>query len=216
MNSFIFGASGFAKEVEWMITQCRFPVQPNVKAFVTHSKDPALGSAIMGIPVISEEEYLTKWNTLEHHNVFIGVGSPALKRKIVEKISNNFTHFPNLIHPNVVFDERAGAIDFGKGIIIFSHATITTCITLNDFVHLNQGVNIGHDTTLGRFTTISPGASISGNVRIGETVFFGTKSCTVERIDIVDHSIIGAGAVVVKSITEPGTYVGVPAKKLNK
>jgi sugar O-acyltransferase (sialic acid O-acetyltransferase NeuD family) len=216
MNSFIFGASGFAKEVEWMITQCPFDVPPIVKAFVTHSKDPALGATIMGFPVISEDEYMSEWNTLDDHNVFIGVGSPVLKRKIVEKISNQFTHFPNLIHPDVAFDHRAGAVHLGKGIVIFSNATLTTCITLHDFVHLNQGANIGHDTSLGRFTTISPGVSISGNVMIGETVFFGTKSCTVEQISITDYTVIGAGAVVIKSISESGTYVGVPAKKLNK
>lgn len=216
MNSFIFGASGFAKEVEWLITQCKFPVQPTVKAFVTHPKDPALGSTIMGVPVISEEEYLTQWNTQEEHNVFIGVGAPVLKKKIVEKISNSFTHFPNLIHPSVQFDQRPGAVELGKGVIICSNVTLTTCIAIHDFVHLNLSVTIGHDTTVGRYSTISPGVSVSGNVHIGENVFFGTRACTVERLDIVDHSIIGAGAVVSKSISESGTYVGVPAKKLNK
>jgi UDP-3-O-[3-hydroxymyristoyl] glucosamine N-acyltransferase len=73
---------------------------------------------------------------------------------------------------------------------------------------------VGHDTSIGNFTTISPGCHISGNVKVGKTVYFGTGSVTVERIDIQDYTIIGAGATVVKSITETGTYVGTPAKKM--
>ncbi|HFU6823723.1 TPA: NeuD protein, partial [Streptococcus agalactiae] len=35
-----------------------------------------------------------------------------------------------------------------------------------------------------------------------------------QTLDISSCTTIGAGAVVVKDIIEPGTYVGVPAKKI--
>ena len=34
-------------------------------------------------------------------------------------------------------------------------------------------------------------------------------------ITICDHVVIGAGAVVTEDITKPGTYVGVPAKRVS-
>jgi len=34
-------------------------------------------------------------------------------------------------------------------------------------------------------------------------------------VSICDDVVIGAGAVVTKDITEPGTYVGNPTRKLN-
>jgi serine acetyltransferase len=58
--------------------------------------------------------------------------------------------------------------------------------------------------------------NISGNVTMGSGVFVGTGAVVLERLSICDNAIIGAGAVVTKSILEPGVYVGVPAKKLNK
>ena len=33
------------------------------------------------------------------------------------------------------------------------------------------------------------------------------------NVDICSNCMIGAGAVVIKDITESGTYIGVPAKK---
>ena len=41
---------------------------------------------------------------------------------------------------------------------------------------------------------------------------FGGIPVTAETI--CDNAVIGAGAVVTKDITEPGTYVGIPARKI--
>jgi serine acetyltransferase len=51
---------------------------------------------------------------------------------------------------------------------------------------------------------------------MGNGVFVGTNAVILERLSICENAIIGAGAVVTKSILEPGVYVGMPAKKLNK
>lgn len=216
MEAFIFGAGGFAKEVEWLISECHIDPKPIVKAFVTNTKDPNLGKSINDIPIISEEEYLLDWNKKKLHQAYIAVGAPQLKKKIFEVISNGQVSFPNLIHPSVLFDSRDNVVSFGHGVIIFPTASLTTCISISNFVHINPGATIGHDSSIGQYSTISPGASISGNVFLGEQVFLGTKSCTIERINVASKIIIGAGAVVLDSLTVQGTYVGVPAKRVEK
>jgi UDP-N-acetylbacillosamine N-acetyltransferase len=45
-------------------------------------------------------------------------------------------------------------------------------------------------------------------------VYFGTRSCIKQKLSVCDNVIIGMNAGVVKNITEPGTYVGTPAKKV--
>jgi serine acetyltransferase len=45
-------------------------------------------------------------------------------------------------------------------------------------------------------------------------VTIGTNAAVLPGINICDNVIIGAGAVVNKDITDPGTYVGVPARKI--
>ena len=57
-------------------------------------------------------------------------------------------------------------------------------------------------------------AEISVSVSIGNNVWLGPNSSIIDNISIADNSFIGIGAVVTKSISEPGVYAGNPAKKL--
>ena len=84
------------------------------------------------------------------------------------------------------------------------------CVVINDQAKIGkncrcqEGVNIG-------------ATSGSGDApKIGDNVFLGTGCKLIGDIEIADDVCIGAGAVVVKSITEPGTtWAGVPAKKIS-
>ena len=42
----------------------------------------------------------------------------------------------------------------------------------------------------------------------------GVGACVKNNINIAPNCTIGAGAVVVKDISESGTYIGVPARKM--
>jgi acetyltransferase-like isoleucine patch superfamily enzyme len=52
-----------------------------------------------------------------------------------------------------------------------------------------------------------------GTTQIGDRVSIGTNA-TLMPVTICDDVVIGAGAVVTKDITESGTYVGNPARKI--
>jgi acetyltransferase-like isoleucine patch superfamily enzyme len=49
------------------------------------------------------------------------------------------------------------------------------------------------------------------STKIGNDVSIGTNA-TILPVTICDRAVIGAGAVVTKNITEPGIYVGNPAR----
>lgn len=216
----IFGASGFAREVDWLISELyekdnSIDFRPNY--FVAHKDDYKVGMIINNIPVISEEYAISKFAYSSEYlvNVFVSVGSPILKEKIVNNIINikNF-QFPTIIHPNVSFDKRAERVKFGQGVIICSNNVLTTDIKIDSFVHINLSCTIGHDSIIGAFSTISPGVNVSGNVNLKKSTFVGTNATILENVLIVANVIVGAGAVVSKSLNESGTYVGIPAKKI--
>lgn len=94
----------------------------------------------------------------------------------------------------------------GKGFAMPHYGTIvingTTVIGENCKIH--AGVNIGA-------TNGEKNAAVIGN-----NVYIGPGAKIVGNITISDDVAIGAGAVVVKSIEEPGTtWGGVPAKKIS-
>lgn len=64
------------------------------------------------------------------------------------------------------------------------------------------------------FLTIYPSVNLSGNVMVGECCELGTGAQIIQGRKIESHTIIGAGAVVVKNIDERGPYVGCPVKKI--
>jgi sugar O-acyltransferase (sialic acid O-acetyltransferase NeuD family) len=214
MKTFIFGASGFAKEVEWLIYERnKHAKEPTiVHNFIVADTDYVENQRINGIAVISEAVYFHQFHKTEKHNCIIAVGSSVIREKIIAKISSDNTLFPNLIHPSVCYDERFTT--FGQGNIICSGVIITTNIAINNFVHINLDVTIGHDSSIGNFTTISPGVHVSGNVNMECNIFIGTGATILENVSIAENAIIGASTLVNKSIVESGTYVGIPAKKI--
>lgn len=52
---------------------------------------------------------------------------------------------------------------------------------------------------------------LAGNVTVGRRTWVGIGASVKNGVTICDNCMIGAGAVVVKNISEPGTYIGVPA-----
>lgn len=212
----IFGSGGFAKEIDWLIydvfnkTNCDY--RPDY--FVVKEGDPMIGSRINEVAIINESDLFNKVAS-DNCNCFIAVGEPNIKKLIVNKIKSKLVNyqFPNLIHPDVTFDNRVGKFKLGYGNIICSKSVLTTDIQIGNFVTVNLACTLGHESSIGDYSTLSPGVHISGNVHIGESVYIGTGAVSVQNVSICDDCIIGASSVINKSLIQPGTYIGIPARK---
>jgi sugar O-acyltransferase (sialic acid O-acetyltransferase NeuD family) len=217
MLNFIFGASGFAKEVDWLTHEIYTHTSADYRAlnFVSYDSDKKVGAEINGRKVLPEHEFFDSYGR-ENVNCFLSVGDPTLKEQLVLKIRQSMErpNFPSLIHPSVSYDRRAGKVVFGKGNIICANTVITTDVIFGDFVTVNLACTVGHDCRIGRFTTISPGVNLSGNVSLGDRVFIGTGTRILEKKYVSSDAIIGAGSTVVHDAEIPGTYVGTPAKMI--
>lgn len=145
------------------------------------------------------------------YDVVVAIGSPVARKAMVQKLEAMGATFFTFVDPSVI---NLDYNEVGEGSIICAGSILTTNITLGKHTHLNLQTTIGHDTVVGDYFTTAPGAKISGNCNIGECVYFGTNASVREKIIICDNVTIGLNAGVVKNIVEPGTYVGVPAKKL--
>ncbi len=111
-------------------------------------------------------------------------------------------------------------VEIQKGVVIGertkvqSHSFICELVTIGNDCFIGHGVMFINDL----FSEGGPAggdASKWKSTLIGNHVSIGSNA-TILPISICDHVVIGAGAVVTKNITEPGTYIGNPAKKLMK
>ena len=213
----IFGGAGFAKEIDWVIEELWSTKSEDyrVSYFVVEDGSELIGKHINRKDVVSEG-YLFKQVAKEHINCFVAVGDPSMRERIVSMITNNNHNavFPRLIEPTAKYDKREGCVNIGKGTFICANSVITTAVNVGSYVHINLSCTIGHDCSIGDFSTLSPGVNVSGNVIIGKRVFIGTGAAILERVSICSDVVIGAMATVIKSINEPGVYVGTPARKI--
>lgn len=213
MKHMIFGSGGFAKEIDFLLFDLHQHFDGNFKVDFFVSKE-GVGQIINGVKVINDDQFL-EVISVENCFCYLAIGSPELRLKIEGQLAKfDNCIYPTLVHPSVCRDKRTDRVRIGTGTVICAGNILTTDIQIGRFVQINLDCTIGHDTVIGDFTTISPGCHISGNVSIGSQVFLGTGVVVLERVFICDGAIVGAGSVVNKSITEKGTYVGVPAKKI--
>ena len=111
------------------------------------------------------------------------------------------------------FVEIQKDVKIGKRCRVQSHAFICELVTIGDDCFISHGVMFINDL----FDEGCPARSrdLWRPTKLGNHVSIGTKA-TILPVAICDKVVIGAGAVVTKNITEPGVYVGNPARLLRR
>ena len=205
-NIVIIGASGFGREVAWLIENSD---NWNVIGFVDDNKDLE-NKSVNDYPVLGTIDFLLNVN--EKTNAVVAIGNPQIRKKIVERLqSKTNISFPNIVDKDVIIDKT---VMLGFGNIICKGNILTTNIEIGNFNHINLNCTVGHDVQFNDYITVYPGVNISGNVIINDCVEVGTGTKIIQGKKIVKETVIGAGSVVVKDIIENGTYIGIPAKQM--
>ncbi len=145
----------------------------------------------------------------KEYSLMVAVADPIDRYNIIQKLPKETKYF-TWIHPTALL---MGKIEIGEGSFIGAYSILTTNIKVGSHSILNRGNHIGHDCIIGNYFSAMPGSIVSGNVHIGNMVYLGTNSSIIEKKYLVHNIKIGANSVVIRDITEPGTYVGTPAKK---
>jgi len=109
------------------------------------------------------------------------------------------------------FVEIQRDVVIGKRCRIQSHAFICELVTIGDDCFVSHGAMFINDP----FTTGGPAGKreLWRATRLGNHVSVGTNA-TLMPVNVCDHVVIGAGAVVTMDISKPGIYAGNPARLL--
>ena len=206
----IFGASGFGREVAWLIERIN-RVNPtwNLLGFMDDNEE-IQGTEINGYKVLGKTS-----DAVGYRDAYFvcAVGASKVREKIVNKLkeANSDIKFGIVIDPTA---EISDLVSIGEGTIICAHTIITVNIEIGTHVIINLDCTVGHDAILNDFVTLYPSVNVSGITNIGHAVELGTGMQIIQGKRIGDYSIIGAGAVVVKDIPGKCTAVGSPAKPI--
>jgi acetyltransferase-like isoleucine patch superfamily enzyme len=107
-----------------------------------------------------------------------------------------------------------------KGAVVGNRTRVQSHSFICDLVSIGEDCFIGHGVVFIN-DLFQEGAPARGDISkyksttVGNHVSIGSNA-TILPVTIADHTVIGAGAVVTKDITEAGIYAGNPARLVRK
>ncbi|MDO5296804.1 MAG: acetyltransferase [bacterium] len=165
------------------------------------------GRLLLGRPWLGTLENIAAY-AAQGCRFIIAIGHNKTRKKIAE--AHNVNYY-TAVHPRAVI---APEVSLGAGTVVMAGAIVNAGASVGGHCILNTSCVVEHDNRLGDFVHICPKAALAGTVCVGEGVQIGIGSAVSNNLSICGGCLIGAGAVVVRSIDEPGVYAGVPARLL--
>lgn len=199
----IIGAGGFGREVSWLVERINDVKQEwNLLGFVDDNPD-------IQSKIIDKYRIIGKICDLRNYPdayTVCCIANTAIRKKIVGKVTNSFA---TLIDPSAIISPK---VEIGEGSVICAGAVITVDIKIGEHNIVDVNSTIGHDAVLEDFVTLYPSVNVSGNTFIKSGAELGTGTQVIQGLTVGENTIVGAGAVVNRSLPDNCTAVGVPAK----
>ena len=208
-NIFIFGTSGFSREVGDIALEIGY-----TPIYVARDENEA--NIFSGEGEVITEDSVKKYRK---YPFSIGIGDNEIRKNIFIRYQTTL-RFVGLVHPSATFGLRQlERIDNSRGIIICAGVRLTNTIKVGDFCIFNLNCTIGHDAVIEDFVNVAPGVSVSGHVHIEAGCWIGSgavinQGVADKNMYIRHNTVIGSGSVIARDCEPNSVYWGVPARKI--
>lgn len=145
--------------------------------------------------------------------IAIAIADGQVRARLAEQCAAAGIGFLSVKAANVV---EMDDIDLGEGAILSPFVTLTSNIRIGRHFHANLYSYVEHDCVLGDFVTFAPSVRCNGNVTIGDFAYIGANAVIRQGLTIGAGAVIGMGAVVTKDVPAGETWVGNPARPLQR
>jgi len=211
----IVGPGGFGREVLPIALNSWAKIQNSISAgrfFFVETFPSSL--EIEGIPVISEEDFLSLQCDQRFFN--IAISDSQVRKTVASRLIEAGAVPFSLTASNA---NIAYSVELGQGAILSPYSSITANSRVGSFFHQNMYSYVAHDCVIGDYVTVGPRVSINGNVHVNDHVYIGTGAIIrqgdeSEPIVVGEGAFIGMGAIVSRNVEAGATLVGYPAREV--
>lgn len=198
----IFGAGGLAAEIADIAERAG---APRIVGCVVDRDSDATAPA--GLPVRRWTDVADRATEYAGIN---GIGSPA-RRGFIEAAEAAGIEFLTLLDPSAQIFPSA---TIGTGTVVGAGAIVASGARIGRHVFINRASSIGHHCEIGDFASCYAGVHIGAFTRLGAGAEVGIGAVIIDRIDVGERALVGAGAVVIRDCAAGARVVGVPARPI--
>jgi UDP-3-O-[3-hydroxymyristoyl] glucosamine N-acyltransferase len=165
-------------------------------------------------------------------------------RETREERPDNIIHHSANLHSTVIYwvnDQCSGKDGFGyvrqedgsllkmphtgnivieKDVVIGQNTCIDRAVVgstiIGEGTKIDNLVHVAHGAQVGKHCLIVAGAVLGGSCEIGDYCYIGMGALIKNKIKVGKNVTVGMGAVVTKDIPDGETWIGNPARKLEK
>ncbi len=180
-----------------------------------HYNDERTGEIDHGYPILGSFEDMFK-DGVKGKCYCLTMGNMSIKEQVSKRILCKGGNVPTLIHHTVAISRFAKISDCG--VLIGRGCEIQPDVVIDEGCVLRTCCIVGHNTELHPYTFCGPASLIGAFSAVGPKAFIGQRSLIISgKVNHVGEcAVVGAGAVVTKTVEPYMIVVGNPAVSLRK
>ena len=209
-KAIIFGGTAQAMFIEEILAFKK------IRVLAVFDDTKNLQSPLKGVKIYEGLKSLKLWKKnkdISKIGFVIAIGNPYSKERIslYNKIKKLGFIPLTCIHPSATVSNTSSIEEGGQ---ILAGAIISPNVKIGKCCIVNQQAVVGASTIIGEGSEIAPGSLVNGEVKIGNHSWICTGSSILPRLNIGNNVIVGAGAVVIRSVKNNSKVLGIPAKEV--
>jgi sugar O-acyltransferase (sialic acid O-acetyltransferase NeuD family) len=175
-----------------------------------------VGSDRFGYKILGRQENIAE--IIKQHQIqggLITIGDNWIRHIVSNQILNlvpNF-EFVNAIHPSVIIGNN---VKLGVGITAMAGVIFNPKSEIGNFTFFATGAQIEHDCVISDFASVSAGSVTGGYVKLGKFSALTLGVTVLDRLEIGENTVVGAGSLVLKSLPSDVLAYGNPANVIRK
>lgn len=171
-----------------------------------------IGSERFGYKILGRQENIIE--IVQKYQIYgglISIGDNWVRHLISNQILELIPdfNFVNAIHPSVIIGNN---VKLGIGIAAMAGVIFNPKSEIGNFTFFATGAQIEHDCIVSDFASVSAGSVTGGYVKIGKYSALTLGVTVLDRLEIGENTVVGAGSLVLKSLPNNVLVYGNPAK----
>jgi sugar O-acyltransferase (sialic acid O-acetyltransferase NeuD family) len=171
-----------------------------------------IGSEKFGYKILGRQEDIIQiTKQYQVYGGLITIGDNWGRYKISNQILSLIPNFKfvNAIHPSVIIGNN---VKIGIGVTAMAGVIFNPRSIIGNFTFFATGAQIEHDCVISDFASISAGSLTGGHVKLGKFSALTLGVTVLDRLEIGENTVVGAGSLVLKNLPDNVLVYGNPAK----